>query len=89
MRDRRELDRDRVAGGDVAAALDDRHDARAADQVAVGVAVEDRLLESGREGVELFAGIAEAGQLQHRARLVAQVEQRSERQREQVCLRAL
>ena len=57
----RQFDDDGVAGRDRAVAQDDGHDARLADQVALGVAVEHGREQAGAKGLDLGAGVAEAG----------------------------
>lgn len=61
MRLGRQFDDDGVAGRDRAVAQDDGHNAGLADQVALGVAVEHGREQAGAKGLDLGAGVAEAG----------------------------
>ena len=78
----RNLGADPVARADGASRQNDAHDARLAHQVAFVVGVENRLAQSLLDGVELRAGIAQAGQLEDG--VVAQTQLRAHRQRQQV-----
>jgi hypothetical protein len=63
---RGEVDRDRVAGADVAGGHHDAHDPGQPDQVAVVVVVEDGAPQPLVDAVELAARVAQAGDLDHR-----------------------
>src|ERR1041384_2657607 len=82
MRLRRELDLDRVARPDLAALYDDAHHPRLADQLAVGIAVEDRLHQPRRDLVELGAWVAQP--LEVDDRLASQAQARTRREGEQL-----
>lgn len=65
MRRRREVNRDGVAGTDLAAGDHDPHDAGLADQAALGVAIEYGVHQAWLKVVQLLAGVSQAGNLDH------------------------
>jgi hypothetical protein len=77
VRGRWELDADGIPGPYLAAGLDDAHNACLADEVAVLVTVQNRRHQVRPEVVQLDAGVAQTGHLDHR--FVAQVESRTGR----------
>ncbi len=82
VRRRWQLDRDRVAGADLAGGQHDRHDADLSDEAALLVAVEHGLHQSLVDPLELYARIAQAGDLDHRVATERQL--RARRQGEQL-----
>src|SRR5262249_2765032 len=79
---RGKLDADEVIGAYFAASQNDAHDTRLANEVALCIAIQDGCQEALLKVVQLGAGVAQAGHLDHC--LIAQVEARAGRQAKQI-----